>query len=210
MKRTCWLGLLAGLLLTAVPAARADDGWKVVRDKENFQFARRQVAFSKVDEVRGVGTFDASVDRLVAVLSDVEHYPTNMPPTLVSRRLRGGGDEAWYYIELKPPMSARRYYCVRYLLKHLGGGAARIEWALDNQLCPTANGGMLRMEDNAGAWTLTPIAGGHTRVVYEAHVDPGGAIPASLVNWGTPGAINDLFAALRRAATRGQLTTARN
>lgn len=197
------------LLLAATQVARADDGWKLQRDKDGMQFSSRKVGFSKVDEVRAVAVLDYPLERLLSVLSDVEHYPSNMPPTLLVRRLGGSNADGTYYVELKPPMCSRRYYCTRYQVRRDGAGAARVEWSTNNDTCPVREGGPLRMDDNSGSWTLTAIDAAHTRVTYQAHVDPGGSLPASLVNWGTPPAINDLFAALRKA-TQSQMMTARN
>ena len=200
-----------GLLLCLCGAARADEGqgWKTVRDKDGFQFATRHVGFSKVDEVRAVSTVAYPIDRVAAVLSDVEHYPNNMPPTELVRRLRGDAQDGTYYVELKPPMCSRRYYCVRYQVQRDSATQVRVVWSTHNDSCPARAGGPLRMDDNAGSWTLTALDAGHTRVIYQAHVDPGGSLPASFVNWGTPNAISDLFAALRKA-TQSQMVTARN
>lgn len=197
------------LLLAAVQVAQADDGWKVQRDKDGWQFSTRKVEFSKVDEVRAVSVLDYPLERLLAVLSDVEHYPSNMPPTLLVRRLGGSNADGTYYVELKPPMCSRRYYCTRYQVHRDSAGSARVVWSTNNDNCAARPDGPLRMDDNSGTWSLSAIDGTHTRVTYQAHVDPGGSLPASLVNWGTPPAIADLFAALRKA-TQSQMMTARN
>jgi len=65
------------------------------------------------------------------------------------------------------------------------------------------------MEDNAGAWTLTSLGPTRTRVFYQAHADPGGSIPTGMVNWAAPRTIADLFASVRKAAARGQLSASR-
>ena len=202
------LVLVVGFL--GANAARADDGWQVHETSDGLILATRPVSYSAIDEVRAAATFELPLEAILAVLADVEHYPENMPPTSLARRLKGAGHDAWFYMEIKPGVVSRRYYCTHSRVTRLPASVVKVEWSPANDLCPEKQDGMVRMEDNAGAWTLTPSGDGHTRVVYEAHVDPGGAIPASLVNWGTPAAINDLFNALRHAAERGQVTAARN
>jgi hypothetical protein len=201
------LVLAAGLL--GASAARADDGWQVHESSDGLILATRPVSFSAIDEVRAAATFEFPLESILAVLADVEHYPDNLPPTVVARRLRGAGHDAWFYMEIKPGVVSRRFYCIHARVIRLPASVVRVEWSPANDLCPEKQDGMVRMEDNSGAWTLTSLGPTLTRVFYQAHADPGGSIPAGLVNWAAPRTIADLFASVRQAAAHTQLSASR-
>jgi hypothetical protein len=201
------------LLLWLCPAAARADGaaepWRVISDRDGLTVASRRVPSSAIDEVRAVATFELPLAPILTILSDVEHYPGNLPPTAVARRLQGSDGDGFYYMEIKPSMVARRYSCTHSRVIRQSAGVVRVEWSSANQLCPERQDGMVRMEDNAGSWTLTAISDGRTRVVYQAHADPGGTIPASMVNWVTARTVPELLQSLQRAAARAQLSATR-
>ena len=41
---------------------------------------------------------------------------------------------------------------------------------------------VVRIANSNGKWVLTPLSNGHVKVVYTLHADPGGSIPAWLIN----------------------------
>lgn len=196
-KRT--LASLIGTFAVTLGAARADE-WRLVVDKPGVQVFQRPVAFSKVDEVRGVAILDMPADVLFRVLEDVQAYPGMIPPTVVARHLKDEAGNHYYYTEIDPPLIRRRYYCLRTRPERRPDGVMRVEWSLANELCPASQGGLVRINDNAGAWTLQPLDGGRTQVTYQAHTDPGGQVPAWIVNQATAKQIAELFKSLRKAA----------
>jgi hypothetical protein len=199
---------LAGSLALVAGAARAaDDGlatpgssWESVFEANGVQVYARPVAGSKIHEVRGVGLVDKPPEQVLSVLRDVEAYPEIMPPTEVARLLRRTGDAAWYYMVINPPVIARRDYCIRSTVGRSPDGTLRTEWTTATDGCPTGRSNVLRIWDNSGQWVLQPEAGGRaTRAIYQAHTDPGGDVPAWIVNRTTARSVPDIFASLRRA-----------
>ena len=56
------------------------------------------------------------------------------------------------------------------------------------------------MPRNSGRWLLTPAQGGQaTMVEYELLSDPGGQVPAWMVNRGTARSLPELFRTIQRA-----------
>lgn len=174
--------------------------WRLTKEKHGVQVYQRKVGFSSVDEVRGEAVLDVPAEVLFRVLGDVESYPGVLPPTVVARRLKEEQGARFFYTEINPPLIQRRFYCIRSQTERRPDGALRVEWSLANELCPPTQRRMVRVEDNAGAWTLRPLDEHRTRVIYQAHTNPGGEIPAWIVNEATAGQLPDIFRALRKAA----------
>jgi hypothetical protein len=187
------------LALCGLAATPAED-WRLVMERGGVKVWSRHTARCPVHEVRAVATFDLPAARIFAALSDVENYPTLMPPTSDARLLRRDGTSAWYYMVIEPPWLSPRDYCIRITRTVLPDGRMRSEWAADDDGCPPERPGMVRMSLNEGYWLLTPHEENTTEVTYQALTDPEGAVPHWLVNHGTPGSLVDIFSSLREAA----------
>lgn len=149
------------------------------------------------------GVVDAPPEQVLAVLGDVEAYPEVMPPTESARLLARSGSTSWYYMVLNPGWIARRDYCIRSTLSRLADGRYKAEWIVDQSHCPPPSASFVRMDRNDGSWVLAPLAGGKsTAVTYDAHSEPGGSVPAWLVNSGVARGIPDVFKALRKAVVQ--------
>jgi len=141
----------------------------------------------------------------------VEHYPEIVPPTVIANRLRSEGEDiTYYYMEIDPPVVARRFYCIRVEQGSDADGLLRSAWRPANELCPEPGRGKVRIEATEGEWTVRALDDGHAEVVYHAHTDPSGAIPAWVVNRVQPGQVREIMESVRRAAAlpRYDVTTA--
>jgi len=45
-----------------------------------------------------------------------------------------------------------------------------------------AKDGIVRVENSTGKWIITPVDSSHVSIVYTLHLDPGGSVPAWLIN----------------------------
>jgi hypothetical protein len=195
-----WLLAVLGTMAIAVAApasVRAGDEWKPVLDSDGVRVDSRDVAGSPVKEFRAYALFATSPDRLWAILADVESYPRNLPTTVSARRMGKEGEAALYYMVIDPPLIKRRDYCLRVKQSLFPDGKRKSEWKITDT-CPAPVSGLVRMRANSGAWLLIPV-GKYTQVIYQAHADPGGAVPAWMVNSASARTIRDLFSSLRRA-----------
>jgi len=191
------LAALCGLL--ALPAG-ADDDWSVRESRHGVTVAARPLTGSKVEEMLGRMVVDFPAERVFAVLRDVEHYPEIVPPTVIANRLRSEGDAVtYYYMEIDPPIVARRFYCIRVEVGVDQDGLLRSAWRTANDLCPEPTRGQVRIEATEGEWTVRALDAGHAEVNYHAHTDPNGAIPAWLVNRVQPGQLREIMESVRRA-----------
>jgi START domain-containing protein len=193
--------LLAPLCVCLSLHAWADEDWSERESRNGVTVAARPLAGSKVEELRGRMVVDFPAERVFAVLRDVESYPDIVPPTVVANPLRSEGENVtYYYMEIDPPVVARRYYCIRVERRSDTDGLLRSAWRPANDLCPEEERGKVRIEATEGEWTVRPLDEGHSEVVYHAHTDPSGAIPAWMVNRVQPGQLREIMESVRRAS----------
>lgn len=200
---TCAKNALAVVaVVTTVAAAEAqagDGGWSAVHTRDGVAVSSRPRPGSVFHEMRVVSDFDAPPERILAVLGDIEHYPQFMPPTSAARLLSRDGDISYYYMEISPPVIARRDYCIRVGIEKLPDGRMRSYWVADNSGCLPERRGIVRVLSNDGEWLLEPIDGGRrTHVIYRCHIEVGGRVPAWMVNRVSATELPNVFAAVRR------------
>lgn len=202
MRWALLLSLLASVGATA-SSAHADD-WSDVYTKQGLNVMWRSVEGSKFKEIRGVGILPVSAERLLAALTDVPHYPEFMPPAIESRRIWTRGNESLFYLVVDPPVVKKRDYCVHIKVRRLPSGQLEDSWKTTDEGCPASAKNMVRMVRSEGRWLLTPQADGSTLVDYSGVTDPGGSLPAWIVNRSTANTLSGMFFSLAKAAMQAR------
>lgn len=203
------LAVVLAVMALAAPAGegRAGDpgGFVAVHARDGVAVSARPRPGSKIHEMQAVGDIDAPPERVLAVLDDIERYPSFMPPTTVARLLQRDKDLAYYYMEINPPVIARRDYCIRVGMQRLEGGRLRSYWMTDNSGCPPERRGVVRVPSNIGEWILEPLDNGRrTHVVYRCHIEVGGQVPAWMVNRVSATELPNVIGAVRRAVSQAR------
>jgi len=83
---------------------------------------------------------------------------------------------------------------------HGVGGFHGTVWHQDNEFpLPPDDTGAIQPRVNSGSWELWPVENGRqTEAIYYLHLDPGGALPAFLVNLVNSRALPDVIKAVSR------------
>jgi hypothetical protein len=141
---------------------------------------------SNIQEIRAEATMAASPARIFSVISDYAHYPDFMPYVKTSDVIKVAADASWVFQQLVLPFPVSdRYYTIRLVAdKHLAGeGTYRVNWALAGSDVPDRTGQGVRLLTNSGYWHLQGVGDGKsTHVTYFVHTNPGGALPAWVIN----------------------------
>ena len=165
----------------------------------------RQRPGSDVREVRGLGSFDAPSWVIKNVVDDVEHYKDFMPYTKTSTQEKGGDGYIISYQRLEVPLADDRDYTIKIFDESTESAAGVVVW---KNRWSSAEGigrppidGVVRIAVNEGYWQLEDTDGGkRTKATYYVYTNPGGALPAFLVNAANTQAVPDLFKAVAKAA----------
>jgi hypothetical protein len=136
--------------------------WQEVSKNFNLAIYIRHRPDSAIQEVRGVGEFNAPILILQGILADVEKYSEFMPYTKESRLLPQ--DTQLCYMVLKPPLVGALDYTIRVheeLIKRADGGTIyHSNWDLANSDGPPPRPGVTRVTINKGSWVLESIGNG--------------------------------------------------
>ena len=169
-------------LLTASPAAFADAEWTQTYDKDGIQVATRPVEGSSIHAFRAEVEVDASIDSLLAVLADPDACARWIHNCKMAKVLASTGfyQRDTYQINDMPWPVQDRDLALEVRIHELANGSFRLD--MINQPESVPEGELVRIRQYEGFYLLTPLESGGTRIEWEQHTDPGGSLPAWLIN----------------------------
>lgn len=179
MRATTPLWLLVWTV--ALPTLADDGDWELRKDDDGIRVWTRPVPGSALDEFRGQTEYQVTLHDLVVVMRDADKLVSWMPDCKASRLIERNNGEQWHYMQTDLPWPAKDrdgVYRTTYLAQADGSVKVLIEGVPD--YLPKTDG-LIRIGGAEGFWMLEP-AGDTVRVTYQLHVDPGGSLPAWLVN----------------------------
>lgn len=194
-----WLVLLALFGLPGQLRATSVDEWRLETSKEGIRVYSRMPAGSRFKEIKVQCEMPGTLEQFVALYSDVANYRTVISNTRTAYRLRTVSEtEFYYYLESQmPAMVANRDLVMRLQFAYVPQTRTlRINTMGVDGLVPPKPG-IVRVPYWTGDWQVCAVAANHLRITYYLRVDPGGALPAWLVNRLAPAAPYQSFRQLR-------------
>jgi len=181
--------------------ATGGNGWVEVSKKPGLVIYSREKKDSAVKEYKATGDIAAPTWVVRNVIDDVENYAHFMPYVTESIVLAKEGESLVTYQRFTAPMVSDRDYILRIQFESKPGTAGGTvycnKWKATTGYGPEEKHGVIRVKVNEGYWLLEPT-GETTRATYMIFTDPGGAIPAMVINYGNKNAIPKLFAAVQK------------
>ena len=166
--------------------ARAQQ-WEELGTKDGVTIWQREIPGSSLVEFRGRGIVDASFKKILAVFHDDKRKTEWMNGCVDNKRLRvlGPGRNVFYNRTGSnfPLVSDRDVILESATDVWRDKRRIRIDaWSIDDPAMPPVDG-VVRMPELRASWVLTVVEDGKTEVDYTVRADPGGALPAWVVNW---------------------------
>lgn len=175
--------LLFFISLFILPASAQTD-WKLRTESDGIKVYTSIYPGSKIKAVRVECEFKASASQFVAVLMDIKNSPEWLYHTRLCTVVKQvSPSELYYYSEVSLPWPAENRDFVSHLSVSQNPETKLI--TIDGPAVPgivPLKDGMVRVDHSGSEWLVTPLANGRVSVKYTLHVDPGGALPAWLVN----------------------------
>jgi hypothetical protein len=158
--------------------------WDLRSDKDSIYIYTRSLPDSKFKAIKVECELSATLSQLVAVLLDVNRGAEWVYSTKSSVLLKQvSPSEIYYYSEVDVPWPAsNRDFIAR--LKVVQDSATKVVTVYG----PTypdylpAKKGIVRVPRAEGKWVITPVGRKRIKVMYTLNTDPGGDIPAWLIN----------------------------
>lgn len=164
--------------------ASAQNDWKLSAEKEGIKVYTSMVPDSKVKAIKVVCDLNATSSQLVALVMDVTTAPDWVYHVKSAKLIKQiSPSELYYYSEVSLPWPAANRDFVAHLTVSQDPRSKVV--TIDGPAVPgivPEKKGIVRIDHSIGKWVITPIGADQINVEYSIHVDPGGALPAWLVN----------------------------
>lgn len=207
IRLTPILLLLASLMATAAFAqghgSPSTSGWRMVSNEDQIEVYTRRGS-GNIKEVRIKLRIQASMEVLNAYTSQVPLYANWVYKTSEARLIRRSSpSEFWYYIRTDFPFPASDRDLVVHSHSRIDpttGIMHAHSVAAPNELPQVAD--CVRITLFETTWKITPVGATAVDIDYWARTDPGGSIPAWIINLGITMGPTRTMQALRREVER--------
>jgi len=164
----------------------SEEGWNMVSSSSDMKVYTRIVASSSIKELRIDFNMTGTVASVMQVLDDVEGYSNWVYKCEEPERLTTvSSREFYYYVQTDMPFPASdRDLIIR--SRHQidpASGIYRAHSLAVPEYLPNREG-MVRVQNFESFWTVTPSGNGRVAIDYRVRTDPGGSIPAWIINLG--------------------------
>ena len=176
--------LLFSLSFISFSSFQTTSNWELKKFENGISIYTRETANSKYKELKAVFQIKTSLSSIVALLNDVESYPQWVYRCETSKILLKTSEKHLirYQTIVAPwPVDNRDVVLeVNYSQDEKTKIVYQKVNALPNYAPKVA--GHVRIPEFRATWTLNPLKNGIVEIQYELLVNPGGVIPAWLVN----------------------------
>jgi hypothetical protein len=176
------LVLMALLLCVTNMFAQAE--WRRVAARDGIRVYARTVPDSKIKAMKAECVLDAGVDEVVALLLDVSAAERWVCHTKSCRLIKRVSDTELFYhteVSLPWPLDNRDFVTHLRVIRSESSPIVTIEAPAVPGVMPVREG-VVRISNSINRWVLHPLPNARVRVEYTLQVDPGGHIPAHVVN----------------------------
>lgn len=197
--------LLTSLLLVlGLNIASAQNDWKLSAEKDGIKIYTSILPDSKIKAIKVEANFDATPSQLAAIVMDVNTAPDWVYHVKSAKLVKQvSPNELYYYSEVSLPWPVANRDFVAHLTVTQDPGTKVV--TIDGPAVPGVvpiKKGIVRIDNSIGKWVITPLGQNQVHVEYSIHVDPGGALPAWLVNIFATDAPMKIFKSLKVQLTK--------
>ncbi|MCE3277981.1 MAG: lipid-binding protein [Bacteroidetes bacterium] len=171
-------------LLCKYSSSQSQNDWILKKEEEGISVYTRNVETSSLKELKSVVTIRTSLSSIVALLNDWDSYPQWVYRCEKSSTLKtiSESEVIHYQTVIAPwPVDSRDFVVNVKLTQDPITKIITIISQPHPDFIPKTED-MVRIRNFKASWTLIPLKDGWVEVNYQLLVDPGGYVPAWLVN----------------------------
>ncbi len=190
------LKVLSCFFLFLATDGSAVEQWKLAKEGDSVKIYTRPIEGSSVNELKGEMRAKTSLSAILALIDDLDSNRKWVPKSGGVTILKRISPQEVYVrgIILSPWPFYDRDTVVRFFLDQAPDTlAVTIEMEGVAGYYPTQEN-YLRVPSLKGFWKFTPQAKGMVRIEYQIYADPGGLVPAWLMN---PFSVDNVYGMLR-------------
>jgi hypothetical protein len=158
--------------------------WRLKREVDDIKVYYRKPPDSKIFEIKTVAEAQAPLPEIMAVLHKVSNFPNWVYHCKDAYWLKRTTDSTGiYYCEIGFPWPIRNrdYIAKTTLYRNRSPKAIEINITGLPEYIPKKDN-IVRMPKLVIDWKLTPLSGVRTRLEFKLRTDPGGSLPAWMIN----------------------------
>ncbi|CAM4435642.1 START domain-containing protein [Vibrio agarivorans] len=201
--------IVALFMFCSLGASAMQNNWHEVKDKKGVKVYNQSIEGSSFKAFRAEMTVDANLTTLIAAFNDVE-AGTSWVENVDEMRLvktTTVADTVTYTLSKAPwPVSDRDAVVHNITTQDPETLVVTIDQAAVPDFVPRVKGNV-RIEQLNSTWTFTPVSETETYVTYQVFTEPGGKLPAWLVNTVAVSQPYKTFLGLRDMAAKSEYQT---
>lgn len=179
--------LSAVIMLAITPLKAGEEEWHFVYEADDITVHKRIKKDTIFLEFKSTGILRGEISNYLSVILDTENMPDWAPQCIEAQNIESINDrETIIYVACNGvwPVADRDYIAKRTITSDLEESTVRVNIVLiENPNAPDIES-RVHIPYLQCCWILKRIDPSHTHVELHACVDPGGRLPAWLVNWG--------------------------
>ena len=158
--------------------------WELAKKQNEITVYTRHVKGSNFKEYKAVANIKASLSSMVAIVDDVEAYPSWIHTCKEGKLLKRINEKETYNYTINDapwPVRDRDAAVHNKISQNPEDRVIIIEIRGISRYIPEKTG-LQRVKKIDGFWRFTPLGNDTVEVVYQVHSEPGGNLPSWLVN----------------------------
>lgn len=162
----------------------AQPEWNLKKDRDGIRVYSRSSDHSKFNEIKAEFIMRARLSQLASVMLDADDHVQWQYSTKSSYLLqRVSESELYFYNEISAPWPvANRDLIVHLKISQDPSSRVMTMLAVCTPGYSPVHPSVVRVPSSRAVWTVTPFSGDSLSVKYVMEIDPGGSVPAWLVN----------------------------
>ncbi len=172
------------MFFTAQTVCFCQTKWELKRSEEGISVYTRKLENDRYKEVKVTCETSGSAERLIEILQDVNRHKEWVHDTKTANILsRKSRDTLLYYTEVELPWPiSNRDLVVQLSYLRVSATVLKIEAKSFPEMLPQKPQ-LVRIPYSRGLWNVVSLPGNRLKIEYEFIVNPGGSLPAWLVNY---------------------------
>lgn len=170
------------LFLTAT-VADAQSSWQLKKSDGHIKVFTRDNSSSGFKEVRVEATFTGTPEKLLAILTDVDHHKEWVYRTEKVYLIKKiGPHELLYYAETNVPVFSNRDIVIRMTYEHDPVKGSLYVKTVGEPNAIAQRDGIVRIRKFLADYTVHKVSPHQISIVYTLTIDPGGSMSSGLAN----------------------------
>ena len=160
------------------------DTWKLVKSRDNIEVFVRKLDNATFKEVKIIGVVNCELSELVASIEDVPHHKNWVTRTMESRILNKIEDgHIIYYLTMDMPFPIKdREIVIEYQRQFDPESNSLVLISNEYESPYPGNDNYVRIPEYFSQYQVTDKGNGQLHIEYYMKVNPGGSVPAWVVN----------------------------